>query len=168
MADKPLPPKRFHLVATSPCEVTNCFCAPQLNIMKIQGVPGNALMCVQILAHRRGGTHALRIPCVHQHTPCTYKMPTYLLHMYTQTDTHTHLFAWWTFIRVQSGGIMWFKQSRSWQTCSPAELKISPNTLRDQIKGPYVDLDQSSQNCVCVCVHSVCACVWHVCTHVQY
>lgn len=31
---------------------------------------------------------------------------------------------------MQCGGIMWFMQSRSWQNVSPAELKISPNTLR--------------------------------------
>lgn len=54
--------------------------------------------------------------------------------------THTHLSARWTLIRMQSGGIMWFKQSRSWQNRSPTELKIKPNTFRDQITGPYVDL----------------------------
>lgn len=140
-------PKRFHLVATSPCEVTNCFCAPQLNIMKIQGVPGNAVMCVQIRVHAA-------------HTPARIPSP---------PPPHAHPFAWWTFIRMQNGGIMWFKQSRSWQTRPPAELKISPNTLRDQIIGPYVDLPQSSLTCVCVRYRQVCqgvdgwSCV-HTCT----
>ena len=60
---------------------------------------------------------------------------------------------------------MWFKQSRSWQTCSPAELKISPNTLRDQIKGPYVDFGQSSQNCVCVQWVCMCVCVCGMFAH---
>lgn len=147
-------------MATSPCEVTNCFCAPQLNIMKIQGVPGNAVMCGQTLAQ------PCQIPGMQIHTAVQRNahIPS-LLH----THIRTHLFAWWTFIRMQSRGIMWFKQSRSWQTRSPAELKISPNTLRDQIIGPYVDLAQSSQTCVCgtgcACVSVSGFCVWHVCTH---
>lgn len=82
----------------------------------------------------------------------------------THTHAHTRLFAWWTFIRMQSRGIMWFKQSRHCQTRPPAEFKISPNTLRDQIIGPYVDLTQSSHTCVCV---DACMCVFvrHVCRH---
>lgn len=90
----------------------------------------NALMCVQV--HTQA--------CAHVHTKTRADIPSLPL----QHNTCTHLSAWWTFIRMQSGGIMWFKQSRGWQTRSPAELKISPNTLRDQIIGPYVDLAQSS------------------------
>lgn len=155
------PPERFHLVATSPCEVTNCFCAPQLNIMKIQGVPGDAPMCVQ--AHTRAREHSRHRAHTHARTIVHADIP-------PLTHTCTHLFAWWTFIRMQSGGIMWFKQSRGWQTRSPAELKINPNTLRDQIIGPYVDLARSSHTCLCVQYVHVClrADMWHVCTHVQY
>lgn len=104
--------------------------------MKIQGVPGSAVMCVQELTQAREHVHS-------RHQACMLTMLTHRLchtHIHKHTDMHTHLLAWWTFIRMQSGGIMWFKQSRSWQTRSPAELKISPNTLRDQIIGPYVDL----------------------------
>lgn len=132
-------PKRFHLVATSPCEVTNCFCAPQPNIMKIQGVPVNAVMCV----HEQGNTWTSDMRNTHTHThPCTYKCSHTL--STAATYTCTHLFAWWTFIRMQNRGIIWVKQSGSWQTRSPAKLKISPNTLRDQITGSYVDLPQSN------------------------
>lgn len=120
--------------------------------MKIQGVPGNSLMCVQ--TRTRAREHSRYQGCRHT----LLYMLTYLLY-HCNTHTHTHLFAWWTFIRMQSGGIMWFKQSRGWQTRSPAELKISPNTLRDQIIGPYVDLAQSSHTCVCVCICSVYMCV---------
>ena len=165
MVDKPSSPKRFHLVATSPCEVRNCFCAPRLNIMKIQGVPGNSVVCAQKLARAREHMH-----CRHQ--ACTYTLfvhrNVHIPSPVATTHTCTHLFAWWTFIRMQRRGIMWFKQSRSWQTRSPTELKISPNTLRDQIIGPYVDLAQSSQTLVCVQYVHVClsgcgACL-HTCT----
>lgn len=53
---------------------------------------------------------------------------------------------------------MWFKQSRGWHTRSPAELKINPNTLRDQIIGPYVDLAQSSHTSTAILAYSTCMC----------
>lgn len=91
----------------SPCEDTNCFCALQLNIMKIQGV-----MCVQLLARAR--------------SPPPWHM-----------GTCTQAFAWWTFIRMQSRRIMWFKQSSSWQTCPPCWIKDKSKHLET---ADYVDL----------------------------
>lgn len=102
-------------------------------------------MCAHALGSR--GTHTLpknqnigALVCTNDHMASPLPW-----HTHSHTHKHTQSFAWWTFIRMQSRGIMWFKQSRSWQTRSPAELKINPNTLRDQIISPYVDLSQSSQ-----------------------